>query len=105
MQENTPRLLMEAQDIFKVFPGTTALQNVDFKIYGGRINVLVGENGAGKSTLMKILSGSYPHNTYDGEIIINGEEWLICDPTYILADIGYIIPDYATILPKLIHIN
>ncbi len=48
---------MEARNITKVFPGTTALQNVDFQVYPGKINVLVGENGAGKSTLMKILAG------------------------------------------------
>ncbi|MCK4515818.1 MAG: ATP-binding cassette domain-containing protein, partial [Spirochaetaceae bacterium] len=48
---------MEAKGITKVFPGTTALQDVDFKIYSGMVNVLVGENGAGKSTLMKIIAG------------------------------------------------
>jgi ABC-type sugar transport system ATPase subunit len=48
---------MEARGITKVFPGTTALQDVDFKIYRGKINALVGENGAGKSTLMKIIAG------------------------------------------------
>ncbi len=52
-----PILLMEAKHITKVFPGTTALQDVDFKIYKGKINVLVGENGAGKSTLMKLIAG------------------------------------------------
>lgn len=57
MSESTPALAMEARDITKVFPGTTALQNVSFKIYRGKINVLVGENGAGKSTLMKIIAG------------------------------------------------
>jgi len=57
MQENEPGLIMEAKNIVKVFPGTTALQDVDFKIYKGKINVLVGENGAGKSTLMKIIAG------------------------------------------------
>ena len=55
-REKTP-LLMEAKKIRKVFPGTTALNDVDFQIYGGKINVLVGENGAGKSTLMKIIAG------------------------------------------------
>ncbi|MGC9312803.1 MAG: ATP-binding cassette domain-containing protein, partial [Sediminispirochaetaceae bacterium] len=57
MSESTPALAMEARDITKVFPGTTALQNVSFKIYRGKINVLVGENGAGKSTLRKIIAG------------------------------------------------
>ena len=40
----------------------------------GEIHALVGENGAGKSTLMKVLSGVYPHGTYEGEIIFEGEE-------------------------------
>lgn len=51
------RIVMEARKITKIFPGTRALQEVDFSVYGGKINVLVGENGAGKSTLMKILAG------------------------------------------------
>ena len=33
----------------------------------------MGENGAGKSTLMKILSGVYPHGTYEGDIVFSGE--------------------------------
>ena len=32
----------------------------------GEIHAICGENGAGKSTLMKVLSGVYPHGTYDG---------------------------------------
>ena len=39
----------------------------------GEIHAIVGENGAGKSTLMKVLSGVYPHGTYDGEIHFDGE--------------------------------
>jgi ABC-type sugar transport system ATPase subunit len=57
MEGNGSHLVMEARGITKVFPGTTALQDVDFKIYSGRINALVGENGAGKSTLIKIIAG------------------------------------------------
>ena len=39
----------------------------------GEIHAICGENGAGKSTLMKVLSGVYPHGTYDGEIDFDGE--------------------------------
>ena len=42
--------------------------------FPGEIHALVGENGAGKSTLMKVLGGVYPYGSYDGEILIDGEE-------------------------------
>jgi putative multiple sugar transport system ATP-binding protein len=50
------------------------LDNVSFAVKQGEIHALVGENGAGKSTLMKVLSGVYPHGTYDGEIYFEGKE-------------------------------
>ena len=31
-----------------------------------------GRTGAGKSTLMKILSGVYPHGSFEGEILLDG---------------------------------
>jgi putative multiple sugar transport system ATP-binding protein len=38
------------------------------------VHAICGENGAGKSTLMKVLSGVYPYGTYDGEILLYGQE-------------------------------
>ncbi len=66
-------IILEMRNITKTFPGVKALDNVNFQIKRGEIHALVGENGAGKSTLMKVLSGVYPHGTYTGDIILNGE--------------------------------
>ena len=63
--------------ISKVFPGVRALDHVNLVVKTGEIHAICGENGAGKSTLMKVLSGVYPHGTYEGEIIYDGAP-LIC---------------------------
>jgi len=68
------KILLEMQNITKLFPGVKALDNVNLQVEEGEIHALVGENGAGKSTLMNVLSGIYPHGTYEGKILYNGEE-------------------------------
>jgi putative multiple sugar transport system ATP-binding protein len=67
-------VILEMRNITKTFPGVKALDNVSFSVKQGEIHALVGENGAGKSTLMKVLSGVYPHGTYEGEIYFEGRE-------------------------------
>ncbi|WP_416358447.1 multiple monosaccharide ABC transporter ATP-binding protein [Aureimonas phyllosphaerae] len=59
--------------ITKTFPGVKALDNVNLVVERGEIHAICGENGAGKSTLMKVLSGVYPHGTYEGDIVYDGE--------------------------------
>lgn len=66
-------MLLKMQNITKEFPGVKALESVSFDLHAGECHALVGENGAGKSTLMKILSGVYPHGSYQGEIIIDNQ--------------------------------
>ena len=51
-------VVLRAEGVTKVFPGTVALSDVTFNAYAGKVNILVGENGAGKSTLMKIIAGA-----------------------------------------------
>lgn len=65
--------LLEMRSITKTFPGVKALDEVCLRVEEGEIHALVGENGAGKSTLMKVLSGVYPHGSYEGEILFNGD--------------------------------
>lgn len=61
--------ILEMRDITKTFPGVKALSKVSLGVARGEVHAICGENGAGKSTLMKVLSGVYPHGTYDGDIV------------------------------------
>lgn len=50
--------LLELKGISKSFSGTLALEEVDFSVNSGEVQVLFGENGAGKSTLISIIAGA-----------------------------------------------
>ncbi len=65
--------ILEMRGITKTFPGVRALDTVSLSVRRGEIHALVGENGAGKSTLMKVLSGVYPHGSYEGDILFEGQ--------------------------------
>jgi len=66
--------ILEMRNITKEFPGVKALADVSISVMSGEIHAICGENGAGKSTLMKVLSGVYPYGSYDGDILLYGEE-------------------------------
>ncbi len=72
-------IVLEARGMTKKYPGTTALNNVDFFVHKGAVNVLVGENGAGKSTLMKILAGV--ETATSGDIIRGGQSIRYASPS------------------------
>ncbi|GMA41600.1 multiple monosaccharide ABC transporter ATP-binding protein [Mobilicoccus caccae] len=73
MSETEREVILEMREITKTFPGVKALSGVTFTVERGTVHAICGENGAGKSTLMKVLSGIYPHGSYDGEIVLDGE--------------------------------
>ncbi len=65
-------LALKMRAVSKQFPGTLAVDNVDFDVKSGEVHALIGENGAGKSTLMKIIAGSF--NDYSGDIYIDSNK-------------------------------
>ncbi|MGR6980640.1 sugar ABC transporter ATP-binding protein [Testudinibacter sp. P27/CKL/0425] len=72
MTINNHDIVMRAEHISMVFPGTKALDDVSYNVYRGAVNVIIGENGAGKSTLMKILAGV--QQPTEGCLYINNEK-------------------------------
>ena len=63
-------VVLAMRGIDKRFPGTKALNKVDFTLRKGEIHALMGENGAGKSTLIKVLTGV--HEKDGGSIWVEG---------------------------------
>lgn len=69
----TADAILQMRSITKKFPGVLALDAVNLAVARGEIHAICGENGAGKSTLMKVLSGVYPHGSYEGDIFYDGQ--------------------------------
>ena len=92
-------LILETKSITKVYPGTVALDNVDYKIHRGKVNVLIGENGAGKSTLMKILAGV--ETATSGRLLLDGKEVSIQSPQQAVANGIGIIFQELNLFPNL----
>ncbi len=65
-------IILSTRGISMLFPGTVALDKVDYRVWRGKVNVIIGENGAGKSTLMKILAGVQQPSL--GEMWLNGKQ-------------------------------
>ena len=92
-------VILRAEQITKLFPGTMALDHVNFNVYRGKVNVLVGENGAGKSTLMKILAGV--EQPTSGTVLLDGKEVKFKSPLDATAQGIGIIYQELTLCPNL----
>ena len=70
--------LLRLRRVSKFFGALRALSEIDFDIYSGEIQALVGDNGAGKSTLVKTISGA--HQANGGEFYFKGAAVKIASP-------------------------
>lgn len=64
-------VIIETRALSRVYPGVVALDNVNYRVYRNKVNVLIGENGAGKSTMMKMLAGVETPSS--GQLFLDGQ--------------------------------
>lgn len=69
---------LSLQNIQKLYPGVTALDQVNFALQPGEVRALLGKNGAGKSTLIRIACGLEKPD--QGEIFIRGKQVNLKNP-------------------------
>lgn len=67
-EEQNP--VIEVKNLTVKFNGFTAVDSINFDVYGGEVVGILGSNGAGKSSTMKVLSGVMKPSS--GEVRIDG---------------------------------
>lgn len=65
-------IILEAENLTKVYQRTYALKNFDLALQKGEIYGLVGPNGAGKTTFMKLINNQIQPT--EGKITLFGEQ-------------------------------
>lgn len=77
--------VIETHEVTRVFPGRTAVANLDLEVQAGEIYGFLGANGAGKTTTIRMLTGILPPSR--GEARVAGHD-LRKDPDGVRASIG-----------------
>ena len=91
--------MIEVKNLTKVYGDRTAVNDLSFKIYNGKIYGLLGPNGAGKSTTMNMMTGCLAPT--EGSVRINGFD-VVKEPLKAKRCIGYlpeIPPVYGEMTP------
>ena len=99
--------MIELQEVYKVYDGTTrALNGVSLKIEDGEFVFVVGPSGSGKSTLIKLLSAELKPT--EGKVLVNGfdvSELRRRDIPYLRRTIGVVFQDFRLIDNKTVYEN
>jgi ribose transport system ATP-binding protein len=69
---------LRTEKITKIYPGTTALDDVSVSFESGNVHAVIGKNGSGKSTLVKIFSGAIEQSS--GRFFLDDKELSFRDP-------------------------
>lgn len=99
MNERKGSFVLETRSVSKRYPGTLALDRVDFHVHRNKVNVLIGENGAGRSTLMRILAGV--ETADEGELILDGVPIRLRSPREAATHGISIVHQELSVLPNL----
>src|SRR6185312_7715056 len=98
-QPPTSHTLLELREVWKSFPGVTALKGVSLSLAAGEVHAVLGENGAGKSTLMSVASGAIAPDS--GTILFGDESYDRLTPAEAQGHGLAIVHQHPAVLPDL----
>jgi ABC-type sugar transport system ATPase subunit len=98
-EPSRPGPLLQVRDAVKDYPGTRALDHMNFSLRPGEVHALLGENGAGKSTLIKALAGALQLTS--GTVEVDGEEVAVRNPQRAQALGISVVHQHGNLIPEL----
>ncbi len=96
---HTEPVALDVVGASKQFPGTLALEQVDFSVRESEVHALVGENGAGKSTLVGIMGGAFTPDA--GHVEMDGTRRSFFSPRDAWAAGVHVIHQELMLFPQL----
>ena len=82
---------VELREVTKRYGDTVAVDHLSLTVPAGRICVLIGPSGCGKTTSLRMVNRLIEPTS--GEILIDGRNVLLEDPTALRRRIGYVIQE------------
>lgn len=92
-------IILKLNHITKLYPGVTALDDLNIHLRTGEVHAIVGENGAGKSTMIKVISGAIKPTA--GNIEIRGKMYEYMTPVLAKQNGIAVIYQEFTLIPVL----
>ncbi len=89
--------MIEVQSLSKSFYGTTAVDDVSFRVEEGEIVGFLGPNGAGKTTAMRMITGFLPPTA--GRVTLAGVD-VLAKPLEARRHLGY-LPETLALYPEM----
>jgi phosphate transport system ATP-binding protein len=84
---------MEVKNLNFYYGSNQALKNINMPIYDRKVTALIGPSGCGKTTLLRCFNRMhdlYPANSYEGEILLDGESIFGMDIIDIRSRVGMV---------------